>query len=77
MQSDTRCKKPQLEHRGPWTEPKIELNILLREKISAGLKECNTGYALLSKNKPKYGKKIINSRPWVECMLIKPERKKV
>lgn len=61
------------------TEPKIELNMLLTEKISAGLKECNTGYVLLSKNKLKYGNKKINLRPRVECMgslLIKPERKK-
>lgn len=35
----------------------IELNILLKEKITAGLKECNASYVPLSKNKPKYSNK--------------------
>jgi len=45
-------KKTQLEHSGLQRKSKPELNILLREKITAEHKERNTSYVLLSKNKP-------------------------
>lgn len=42
--------KTQLKHGALYRWPKIEINTLLREKVTAVHTECNTSYILLSSN---------------------------